>query len=69
MNVNNEENHAAPESTGAVVRCRHWIWKSWRWTKHFFGFHNKYCRKAGRWELTGHKQIKEPFCDVTDREF
>ena len=45
------------------------FWKFFRWGRHLLGFHNKYCKKAGEWELSPHKQTKGPHCDVTGIEF
>ena len=36
------------------------------WIKHLFGFHHSSCRNAGKWSIQPHKQIKGPFCSVTN---
>ena len=36
------------------------------WIKHLFGFHHSSCRYAGKWSIQPHKQLKGPFCSVTN---
>ena len=72
--MNNSEQEApnseqeAPYKEPLRWRLYHPFWKFFRWSRHLLGFHNKYCKKAGLWQISPHKQIKGPHCDITGIE-
>lgn len=48
-----------------------WLWRFFRWCKHLFGFHNKFCIKSGLWEVCPHgvRTGKGLHCSITGIEF